>query len=169
MGNGEQRHQRWQEADRFGGDVVAKQMAADALEADDVSGCCLFVANGTGAALWWKSPLPALGGTSLPPARGAALGGHDVSEVFANVMSTQDVEVVFPEFGDFQLRLAGSEMSKSFVMQLNEREDGIDLDKRLMGASMMQLQVGSCSVIRPSEQSRLNLNPLTGVLLKGIP
>ena len=31
------------------------------------------------------------------------------SEVFANVMSTQDVEVVqVPEFGDFRLRLAGS-------------------------------------------------------------
>ena len=82
------------------------------------------------------------------------------SEVFANVMSTQDVEVVqVPEFGDFQLRLAGSDDVQELRrrMRLNEREaaqmiDGIDLDNPwLMGASMMQLQGldGSCSVIRP--------------------
>ena len=71
------------------------------------------------------------------------------SEVFANVMSTQDVEVVqVPEFGDFQLRLAGSDDVQELRrrMRLNEREaaqmiDGIDLDNPwLMGASMMQLQ-----------------------------
>ena len=146
----------WQEADRFGGDVAAKQMAADAaLEADDVSG---QVASSLQMARAYASLVEVTLGQEarrhegLLPAwreQRGLVASRMWSEVFANVMSTQDVEVVqVPEFGDFQLRLAGSDDVQELRrrMRLNEREaaqmiDGIDLDNPwLMGASMMQLQ-----------------------------
>ena len=146
----------WQEADRFGGDVSAKQMAADvALEADDVSG---QVASSLQMARAYASLVEVTLGQEarrhegLLPAwreQRGLVASRMWSEVFANVMSTQDVEVVqVPEFGDFQLRLAGSDDVQELRrrMRLNEREaaqmiDGIDLDNPwLMGASMMQLQ-----------------------------
>ena len=146
----------WQEADRVGGDTMAMQAAADtALEADDVSG---EVASSLQMARAYASLVEVTLGQEarrhegLLPAwreQRGLVASRLWSEVFANVLSTPDVEVVqVPESGGFQLRLAGSDDVQELRrrMRLNEREaaqmiEGIDLDNPwLMGASMMRLQ-----------------------------